>query len=82
MSKKLSRSARWHGACSKANEALAELSDLKSEYEKWRDNLPENLQSSPLGEKLEAVCDLDLDSAIDAIGEAEDLDLPQGFGRD
>lgn len=82
MSKKLSRSARWHEACSKANEALAELSDLKSEYAEWHDNLPENLQSSPLGEKLEAVCDLDIDSAMDVIEEAESLDLPQGFGRD
>jgi hypothetical protein len=80
--KKLSRSTRWHEACSVANVALSTLNDLKTEYEEWRDNLPENLQSSTLGEKLEAVCDLDIDSVLDMIEEAENLELPLGFGRD
>lgn len=82
MSKRQSRSSKWHEACSKAREALSELVDLKSEYEEWRDALPENLQSSALGEKLEAVCDLDIDAAVDVIEEAEGLELPIGFGRD
>lgn len=37
--------------------------------------LPEALQDSPVAEKLEAICALDLD-------ELEAVDLPRGFGRD
>ena len=72
----------------------SELEELNSEYEGWKDNLPENLQSSPLGEKLETIVDLlgdldvfdELNEAFDNIesklSEIEDADLPQGFGRD
>jgi hypothetical protein len=60
--------------------------ELRSEYEEWKENLPENLQEGTLAEKLEAVCDLEFDGAIDdlesLIGEAEGMDLPLGFGRD
>lgn len=80
--KATSRTARWSDAASRAVEALSELQELKTEFEDWRDNLPENLQQSALGEKLEAVCDIDLDSAMEAAEEAEGADLPLGFGRD
>ena len=61
---------------------------MRQEYEEWRDNLPENLQQSNLGEKLNAVADLEFDpyslltDAESAISEAESADLPLGFGRD
>ena len=87
-----SRPARWAAACAKASvavndlrEAVDELESLREEYESWRDNLPESLQSSALGEKLETVCDLDfscLDDAETVIDEAENADLPRGFGKD
>lgn len=100
-----SRSARWSAAISAAQDAvqrandiiqgdlesaLSDLRDVQQEYIDWRDNLPENLQQSALGEKLEAVCDLELEpdtSSLlqeidDALGEAEGIDLPLGFGRD
>lgn len=93
-----SRAARWAEAeaCSKADTAGADLSaaleeliEIQSEYEEWKDNLPENLQTAPVGEKLEAVCNLDLQGALDSleevtetITEANNADLPQGFGRD
>jgi hypothetical protein len=105
--KPLSRPKRWQEASSnclaafaKIREGLDELeaatSELKSvqeEYEEWRDGQPENLQQSPLGEKLEAVCEIDIESihqtVSDAVDEAEGvaeeadgIDLPQGFGRD
>lgn len=105
--KSKSRAVRWTEACGKAldaftalEEALSNLegaiSDLRGvqeEYEEWKDNLPPNLQSSALGEKLEAVCGLaiedihsDLQTAIEEaqgiIDEANEIDLPQGFGRD
>lgn len=77
-----SRPARWAEAASAAVAALETLSEIQAEYQEWRDNLPENLQDSALGEKLQAVCDLDLDSALDAANEADGADLPLGFGRD
>lgn len=87
--KRLSRADRWSAAAAKASEAkdaldaaLSELRDVQSEYQDWMDNLPENLQSSALGEKLQAVCDLDLEPDFSGIEEAESLELPQGWGRD
>ncbi len=77
-----SRSARWSDAASTASAALSDLRDIQSEFEEWRDGLPENLENSPVGEKLQAVCDIDLQSALEAVEEAESADLPLGFGRD
>jgi hypothetical protein len=77
-----SRASRWAAACGQAEEALSNLKDLQEGYEEWKDSLPENLQSSAVGEKLEEVCGLDINSAIELIGECEGIDLPLGFGRD
>lgn len=91
MSKKESRATRWAAAVEDARAAYDEmdsafeiLRELQSEYEEWRDNLPESLQSSAVGEKLDAVCDLDLDieSILDVIEECDLVEMPQGFGRD
>jgi hypothetical protein len=62
--------------------ALTTLQEAQQEFSDWKDNLPENLQYSALGEKLEAVCDLDIEGALDTASEAEGIDLPLGFGRD
>lgn len=87
--KRLSRAARWSAAAAKASEAkdlleaaLSDLRDIQSEYSDWKDNLPENLSNTPLGEKLEAVCDLDLELDLSVLEEAESIELPQGWGRD
>ncbi len=102
MAKVESRTKRWADACAEARGAYYDLEDaasrvevalqalqeIKSEYEDWQSNLPENLQQSPVAEKLEEVCNLDLDvepelSDLDeAISAAENVELPQGFGRD
>lgn len=107
MAKQKSRPKRWEEAASKASSAILEalskiddleraLSDLKEvqdEYSEWKDNLPDNMQSSAVAEKLEAICDLSIEdgasSSRDAleelqgiIEEAEQIDLPRGFGRD
>jgi hypothetical protein len=62
-----SRIHRWQ-------EYVQGLRDLQAEYQEWPDNLPESLQDTALAEKLQEVCDLDL--------EALNIDLPRGFGRD
>jgi len=95
-----SRTARWKVAAQRLldaqesvrnavaayNDALAELRDVRDEYEDWRSNLPENLEQSALAEKLDAVVEMDLDELdepdMDAADEAADMDLPRGFGRD
>ncbi len=74
-------------AASRVEMALDALREIKLEYEEWQGNLPGNLQS-PVALKLEEVCDLDLDLELElsdldrAISAAEDVELPQGFGRD
>ena len=98
----ISRTRRWQVAAAEASkalddlttaaeklsEALEALKEVQSEYEEWKDNLPENLQGSALGEKLEAVTSIDLEVEIDlddvrsTIEEADGADLPMGFGRD
>jgi hypothetical protein len=80
--KKQSRADRWVEAASEAHAALETLRGLQEEYQEWLDNLPENLQSSPVGEKLQAVTELDVEGAISTAEEAEAMELPQGFGRD
>jgi hypothetical protein len=62
-----SRPQRWA-------EAVETLREIQEGYQAWLDNLPEHLQGSPVAEKLEAVCALDL--------EALEVELPLGFGRD
>ena len=76
------RPERWSSACNTVRNALEELQQLQAEYQDWRDNIPENMESSPTAEKLDAMADLDLDEIVNAIEEAADADLPRGFGRD
>jgi len=70
------------------HEALATLTELKEEYQEWYDNMPEGLQGSATGEKLEELInwefetEVDLDEYDELIGNAENADLPRGFGKD
>ena len=56
-------------------DAVQTLIGLQAEYRDWFEQMPESLKMSATGEKLEAICDLDLDSL-------EMIDLPRGYGRD
>jgi len=83
--KQLSRADRLSAAASKIQEGCSELEELRSEYEDWRDNLPENLQSSAVADKLEETVSTlqDAQDTIEnAISDVEGIDLPRGFGRD
>ena len=51
------------------------LLDLQEEYQAWLDNLPDAFQESALAQKLEAICELDLD-------ELASVEPPRGYGRD
>ena len=68
-----SRPARWARLVSEAQDELADvkaawetldsslcnLRALQEEYQEWSENLPENLQGSPVAEKLDAIMDMD-----------------------
>lgn len=107
MAKLASRPKRWQQAVTHAStalqqmmteldvleSALGDLKEIQDEYVEWKDNLPENMQSSNVAEKLEAVCDLSIEDAATSIrealeelegiiSEAEGIDLPRGFGKD
>ena len=55
--------------------AVAALLNLQEEYRAWLDNLPPNLESSPLAHKLQAIAELDLE-------ELQAIEPPRGYGRD
>jgi hypothetical protein len=76
------RAARWREAAARALAALEDLQEVQSEYQSWADNLPESLQNGSTSEKLQAVIDIDIASAVEVATEAEGADLPLGFGRD
>ncbi len=78
----MSRLKRWADATQKAIEAIEDILEIQQEYEDWKESLPENLESSTLGEKLEEVCEMDIEEAKGLIEDAQSLDLPRGFGRD
>jgi hypothetical protein len=62
------RPTRWSAA-------VAALIELQEEYRTWLENLPENLESSRLADKLRAIVELDFE-------ELQAIDPPRGFGRD
>ena len=64
-------------AASDFENAMQDLATVKEEYQEWYDGMPENLQGSATGEKLEALLEVDVESATvdtgtlaDAIREA------------
>jgi hypothetical protein len=66
---------RKHSRPQQWRDAVETLKTLQSEYQEWLDNLPEMQQGSATEEKLQAICDIDLDAV-------EVEEFPRGFGRD
>lgn len=84
-----SRADRWAEAAQRVEtakeeleNALEALGEVKQEYVDWKDNLPESLQGSAMGDKLQAIEDLDLEPDFSGLEGLADMDLPLGFGRD
>ena len=63
-----SKPQRWR-------DAVDTLLTLQADYREWFDKLPENLLATSLGEKLQAIAELDLEPV-------QDIDPPRGYGRD
>ncbi|MGC9237800.1 MAG: hypothetical protein ACP5GF_13020 [Thiomonas sp.] len=62
------RARRWH-------DAVAELTELQTQYAAWLEALPDSLQDGATADALRAVCDLDLT-------DLQAIEPPRGFGRD
>ena len=62
------RARRWH-------DAVAQLTELQSQYAVWLEALPDNLQDGATADALRAICELDLT-------ELQATEPPRGFGRD
>ena len=63
-----SRARRW---C----DAVAELTELQTQYVIWLDALPDNLREGTTADALQAICDVDL-------ADLQAIEPPRGFGRD
>lgn len=50
-------------AASDFESAMQDLANVKQEYEEWYENMPESLQDGPTGEKLQAIIEIDVESA-------------------
>ena len=64
----LPRPQRWAAA-------VSTLVAVQEAYRGWLDNLPANFEGSRLAEKLQAICEIDLE-------ELQTIDPPRGYGRD
>ena len=62
-----SKPQRWR-------DAVEVLLTLQADYREWFDNLPENLLVTSLGNKLQAIAELDLEPL-------QGIDPPRGHGR-
>jgi hypothetical protein len=63
-----SRAQRWR-------DAVAELTELQTQYAAWLEALPANLADGATAEALQTICDIDL-------ADLQAAEPPRGFGRD
>ena len=68
MQRPQSRAQRWVAA-------VTALQEVQAQYQPWLDHMPDSLRESPLGQRLEEVCGLDLEALAT-------IELPRGWGRD
>lgn len=80
--KRESNPQRWSRLVSLAKGALEELEDMRSDYGDKFDAMNEGLKASAYGQRCERMQELDLQSAIETLEEAEGAEVPLGFGRD
>lgn len=88
---------KWAAQFARVTDEFSNVESVRADdFESWRDNLPESLQSGATGEKLDAIMDIDLDCPgsedvvshedLETMGERveelREIELPQGFGRD
>jgi hypothetical protein len=77
-----SRAAAWARLAGEAVANVEELIDYQQEFQDAKDGQPDSLQDGPFAQKCDEVCNIDLESALVTLQEAEGVDVPLGFGRD
>jgi ParB-like chromosome segregation protein Spo0J len=75
-----SRPERWRRAVTTAREALNELVELQSHYQDWRDGGSGQLGAPTILKNLNAICELDFQTAICVLEDAEQVDPPRRDG--
>jgi len=74
--KRKKQNTAWYDACSKAEDAITDMIAMQQEYQNEFDEMSERQQESAKGEKLLALCELQLESALEIIQEAAGLEAP------
>ena len=77
-----SRANAWRRLADEAAANTEQLIEYQGEFESIRSAQPDSLQDGPLAQKCEEICGIDLESALSALQEAADAEVPLGFGRD
>ena len=77
-----SRAATWQRLSEEAVERVEHLIDYQQEIQEAKDGQPDNLQDAPFAQRCDAICDIDLEGALNTLQEAESAEMPRGFGRD
>ena len=77
-----SRANAWQRLADEAAANIEQLIEYQGEFESAKSAQPDSLQDGPFAQKCEEICGIDLESALSALQEATDAEVPLGFGRD
>ena len=77
-----SRAARWQRHANEAYSSVEELISMQQEFAEAKEGQPDSLQDAPFAQKCDEICGIDLESALDPLGEAANAEVPLGFKRD
>jgi hypothetical protein len=77
-----SRADAWGRHYAEACSSIEALISMQQEFEEARDGQPDSLREAPFAQKCDAICAIDLESALSTLQEAESAEVPLGFGRD
>jgi hypothetical protein len=77
-----SRADAWGRHYAEACSSIEALISTQQEFEEARDGQPDSLREAPFAQKCDAICAIDLESALSTLQEAESAEVPLGFGRD
>jgi hypothetical protein len=77
-----SRANAWQRLADEAAANIEQLIEYQGEFESAKSAQPDSLRDGPFAQKCEEICGIDLESALSALQEAADAEVPLGFGRD
>jgi hypothetical protein len=77
-----SRSTAWTRLTGEAAAAVEQLIEYQSEFEDAMEAQPDSLRDGPFAQKCEEIRGIDLQGALETLQEAENAEIPLGFGRD